>query len=247
MSILPIPDPDEISSDLASVYEDNTSNDAESSMQRFIESKLPELPVDAQEFASTHPKSSITEDLVFSTSEGHVFWIASEYYRELVKAARKYNKFICKQTRQKLSGKRVLKDPSKGVKWSATFNPFIYVLTLKTPIYANLDDIVPDDSKVSTFEIIASTGDEAHIRMATRLGFSEIQRKEIASKFHPETMKRVLAESKYLDAIRQTFIDKEHLKQIQEADYVPVDRRKMWIFEIQERIQKLQQDLENKF
>jgi hypothetical protein len=241
-----MPDPDEISSDISSLYEDSTAEDAESNVQRFIKSKLPELPVADIDYARTHLQSSVTENMIFSNSEGHVYYVADQFYKELVKAARKYNKFICKQTGKKLNGKRVLKDPSKGVKWSATFNPFIYVLTLKTPVYANPDDIVPEDVRVTTFEINAETSDEAHLRMATQLGFSEIQRKEIASHYHPETVKKILEDPRYLRAIRQTETDKEYLRQIKEMDYVPVDRRKMWIYEVQERIQKLQQELENK-
>jgi hypothetical protein len=235
---------DEISEDIASLYEDNTESDSESNVQRFIESKLPDLPVDTQEFMSSHPVSSVSQDLAFSADEGHVYYTAYEYYKSVISAAKKYNKWYCKQTRQKIKGKRTLKKPDLGLKYAKEFNPFVYELVLeKRDMDLGTGDIVPNDAYTRQLRIVADTAEEATVRMAMSIGFDNEELKAVESKFHAGTIQKIKTNPKYLDAARFTLTSHEHIKQVKEADYVHIGKRQEWLRILEEDFQKQIQNI----
>jgi hypothetical protein len=165
-------------------------------------------------------------------SDGNIYFTAFSYYNELARRAKKFNKHYCKANGLLIQVKRTLKDKKIGVKYAKSFNPFIYIVSIR--------QLNHDDSTKRILVKEAPTAQEAGIKTAYALGFLDsFEYKSISDLYYGPLISQVLANPKYLSAIRERNQHAEEIKQISEVTYVNKDRRAEWLDEISEKIQKI--------
>jgi hypothetical protein len=166
-------------------------------------------------------------------TDSFTLFTAFEYYKELVKRAKKFNKAYAKLHNIKLFYWRTLQDPKIGSKYAKKYNPFVYHAAIES-----LDSV----TDIAKRELIsnASTGDDAALSVAYKLGFLDtLEFKTADQKFYPPAMEKIRRNPEYLAKVRGQNTAVEHSQQIKNCTYVPQWRKDTWAEELIKELQDM--------
>lgn len=200
---------------------------AKNAMEVYLREQLAKNPLESFEAlpqVNNEFDSRIISEIGVQGEEGFVYFTAFQYYEELVKRARRFNKQYAKFTDKKVNIWRTLKDPSKGQKYSKEFNPFVYHVSIES---TKINPAV-DLAKRELFSD-AATASDAALRAAYHLGFLDsVEYKSAEKQFHPLAIERIKANAKYMAAVRRKDELSEHTAQIKHATYATPLNRQKW-------------------
>ena len=217
---------DEISSDIAEYAPLDTTSDIESAQQSI--DKYISL---SRESADSSLSAESRENEIFSQDKAYIYYVAFNFYKELIKQAKRFNKAYCKIHGMILSGQRELKNKGIGQKYNKEFNPFLYKM------YIRSKDAADTEKKLLTSG--NATPEEAALKVAYALGFLDsYEYKSIPQMFHIPTIEKILSNDKWLDAVRKHSQYTEEIKQIRNSFFVNKERRDSWMEEVQNKLQE---------
>jgi len=233
------------SEDLEEFYSLDTVEDrAEENIHEFIKTQAANSSITTdviEDMTSPQFDNVNTQDISFSSDEGFIYYTAFEFYKELVKRARKYLKSYCKSNNYRASGSRALKDPDAGQKYTKEFNPFLYTHMIEKKIAFNTIDLNAELREHSSTIVrrTEETADEAMLQVAYAVGFSKAAEfTAIAAMHHGPSIQKVLNDPRYLATVRKRAAYVEESKQIADAVYINKDKRTAWMQDLSDKIQK---------